>query len=181
MQGSLLGPILFLIFTNDLVSYMDGVTIVMYADDVQFLHQGLMDKLPEFQATTQRTVATAHSWFKQNFLKINPNKTDLALIKSARRRSPSKFSIRFGEVAIKPSSTVKVLGMTVDGGFNFEAHVSSVVRRCYATLGSLSQMTGKLPETVKRMIVEMLISPHLSYCTTVWAGCNKTQRHRLKK
>ena len=181
VQGSLLGPILFLIFTNDLVSYMEGVKIVMYADDVQFLHRGLFDRLPGFQADIERTVATAHSWFNQNCLKINPNKTDLILIKSARRRALPEFSIRFGEVNIKPSSKVKVLGMTVDGGLTFEAQVSSVVRRCYATLGGLSKMTGKLPETVKKMIVETLIFPHLSYCTTVWAGCNKTQRHRLQK
>ena len=71
--------------------------------------------------------------------------------------------------------------MTVDGGLSFEGHVSNVVRRCYATLGGLSKLAHKLPEAVKKMIVEMLIFPHLSYCSTVWAGCNSTQRHRLQK
>ena len=181
IQGSLIGPILFLIFTNDLVSYLDGSKIVMYADDVQFLHQGPISDLPELQATVESTVAAAHSWFNENCLKINPNKTDLTVIKSTKRKATSEFSIRFGDASIRPSPTVKVLGMTVDGGLTFEAHVSGVVRRCYATLGGLSKMTGKLPEAVKKMIVEMLIFPHLSYCSTVWAGCSKTQRHRLQK
>ena len=150
IQGSLLGPILFLVFTNDLVSYLDGSKIVMYADDVQFLHQGLDSDMPELQATVERTVAAAHSWFDENCLKINPNKTDLTVVKSTKRKSPSEFSIRFGDVTIRPSPMVKVLGMTVDGGLTFEAHVSSVVRRCYATLGGLSKMTGKLPEAVKK-------------------------------
>ena len=123
----------------------------------------------------------AHRWFNENCLKINPNKTDLALIKSSKKRLTSEFSVNFGNVTIKPSPTVKVLGMTVDAGLKFESHVSGVVRRCYATLSGLSKMTDKLPEAVKKMIVEMLIFPHLSYCSTVWAGCDGTQRHRLQK
>ena len=150
----------------------------MYADDVQFLHQSKPKALPELQASV---VAAAHSWFDENCLKLNPNKTDLTLIKSSRRRLSSEFSVDFGDVTIRPSPTVKVLGMVVDGGLTFEKHVSGVVRRCYATLGGLSKMTHKLPEAVKKMIVEMLIFPHLSYCSTVWAGCNTTQRHRLQK
>ena len=181
IQGSLLGPVLFLLFTNDLVSYMDGSKIVMYADDVQFLHLSMPKALPELQASVERTVAAAHSWFEENSLKINPNKTDLTLIKSSRRRLSSEFSVDFGDVTISPSPTVRVLGMVVDGGLTFETHVSSVVRRCYATLGGLSKMTHKLPEAVKKMIVEMLIFPHLTYCSTIWAGCNTTQRHRLQK
>ena len=122
----------------------------MYADDVQFLHQGPISDLPELQETVESTVAAAHSWFNENCLKINPNKTDLTVIKSTKRKATSEFSIRFGDASIRPSPTVKVLGMTVDGGLTFEAHVSGVVRRCYATLGGLSKMTGKLPEAVKK-------------------------------
>ena len=181
VQGSLLGPILFLLFTNDLVSYMDGAKIVMYADDVQFLHQNAPGDVAGLRAAVERTVATAHSWFNDNCLKINPDKTYVALVKSSRRRSISDFSISFGDVIIKPSPEVKILGMSVDSGLKFDSHISSVIRRCYATLGGLSKMTGKLPESVKKFIVESLIFPHLQYCSTVWGGCNITQRHRLQK
>ena len=181
VQGSLLGPVLFLIFTNDLVSYMDGAKIVMYADDVQFLHRDSPGDMVELRAAVEHTVATAHSWFNDNCLKINPDKTYVTLIKSNRRRSTGEFAVNFGDVTINPSPVVKVLGMAVDSGLKFDSHISSVIRRCYATLGGLSKMTGKLPESVKKLIVESLIFPHLQYCSTVWGGCNITQRHRLQK
>ena len=183
IQGSLIGPVLFLIFTNDLVSYleMEGSKMVMYADDVQLLHQSKPSDLSGLKVSVERTVATVHSWFSENSLKINPNNTDLVLIKSSKRQLSYEFSVQFGDVSIRPSPAVKVLGMDVDGGLTFEKHVSSIVRRCYATLGGLSKMAGKLPEPVKKMIVESLIFPHLSYCSSVWAGCNATQRHRLQK
>ena len=181
VQGSLLGPVLFLLFTNDLISYMEGSKIVIYADDVQFLHRSMPNDLSNLQACVEHSVATAHSWFNENCLKINPTKTDLTLIKSSQRRLTSEFYVLFGGINIRPSPKVKVLGMDIDEGLTFEAHASSVVRRCYATLGGLSKMAGKLPEEVKKMIVETLIFPHLFYCSTIWAGCNKTQRLRLQK
>ena len=91
------------------------------------------------------------------------------------------FSIRFGEAQIHPSATVKVLGVTVDSHLTFEVQISSVIRRCYATIGGLSKLSRSLPEEVKKMIIQSLVFPHLSYCLTVWAGCGKTQKHRIQK
>ena len=137
--------------------------------------------MTELKGAVEGTVANAHKWFNDNRLKINPDKTYVTPIESSRSRATEEFNIRFGDVSIQPSPVVKVLGMSIDRGLSFEPHISSVIRRCYATLGGLSKMTVKLPESVKRLIVEALIFPHLQYCSTVWAGCNATQRHRLQK
>ena len=56
-----------------------------------------------------------------------------------------------------------------------------MIRRCYATLGGLSKSARGLPLEVKKMIVEMLILPHIRYCMSVWSGCGAVQRHRLQK
>jgi len=69
----------------------------------------------------------------------------------------------------------------VDSGLTFDDHVSLVIRRSYATLGGLSKLSKRLPKEVKKLIVEMLVFPHLSYCLTAWAGCGKTQRRRVQR
>ena len=74
-----------------------------------------------------------------------------------------------------------MLGMMVDSNLTFEAHISAVIRRCYATLGGLTKLPRSLPENVKKMIIETLVFPNLTYCMTVWAGCGKGQKGRLQK
>ena len=59
--------------------------------------------------------------------------------------------------------------------------MSTVIRRCYATLGGLSKSARGLPREVKKLIVEMLIFPHIRYCLSVWSGCGVVQRHRVQK
>ena len=153
----------------------------MYADDVQFLHEGEHRHIPDLRSRVEHTVNVAHRWFIANSLKINPTKTDLVLVKSKRRQLNDDFSIKFGDAQIYPSATVKVLGVTVDSNLTFEAQISSVIRRCYATMGGLAKFARVLPRQVKIMIIEALVFPHLSYCITVWAGCGTTQRRRIQK
>ena len=124
IQGSLIGPILFLIFTNDLPSYID-TKIVMYADDVQFCHLGSPTNILDLQSDVECTLELAHRWFVQNCLKVNPTKTDLLVVKSRRRRHDSELSVRFGDSHIQPSANTKILGVVVDSGLTFESHVSS--------------------------------------------------------
>ena len=181
VQGSLLGPILYIIFTNDLPCYFEGGKVVMYADDVQFIDESEPQHILDLQNRVERTVNLAQRWFTENSLKINPTKTDLMLVKSKKRELNHRFVIRFGEAQIYPSAAIKVLGMTVDKNLTFETQISSVIRRCYATLGGLAKFSRALPEEVKKMIIEALVFPHLSYCITVWAGCGEIQKRRIQK
>ena len=181
VQGSLLGPVLFILFSNDLPCYLDDCKLVIYADDVQFGHSGEFHQMPELQSKVEGTFNSAQQWFTANSLKINPTKTDLVLIKSKRRKESNHFSITIGDVKIEPSSSTKILGMMVDSNLTSEAHISAVIRRCYATLGGLTKLSRSLPENVKKVIIETLVFPHLTYCMTVWAGCGKGQKERLQK
>ena len=180
IQGSLLGPILFLIYTNDLTSYLDS-KVVMYADDVQFLHLGPPKEITALKAQVETTLQLANNWFVHNFLKINPTKTELLVIKTQRRQLNTEINVRFGDASIRPSTKAKILGVTVDPGLSFDSHVSTIIRRCYGTLGGLAKSAKGLPKGVKKLIVEMLIFPHIRYCMSVWSGCGKVQRHRLQK
>ena len=153
----------------------------MNADDVQFCHLGSPTNILDLQSDVECTLELAHRWFVQNCLKVNPTKTDLLVVKSRRRRLDSELSVRFGDSHIQPSANTKILGVVVDSGLTFESHVSSVIRRCYATLGGLSKSARGLPREVKKMIAEMLIFPHIRYWMSVWSGCGVVQRHRLQK
>ena len=73
------------------------------------------------------------------------------------------------------------MGVIIDDSLTFEAQISSVIRRCYATMGGLAKFSRAIPEEIKKMIIETLVFPHLSYCMTVWAGCGSTQKTQNSK
>ena len=181
VQGSILGPVLFSLFINDLPSHVPCDKLVIYADDTQFINSCDRGSLESHQAALEGMLDIVQTWFHQNSLKINPAKTELILFGTASTDQTSDFSFSFAGASVKPSPTVKILGVVLDADLRWEAHVSQVVRRCYATLSGLAKLSNKLPNTVKQLIVEALVFPHILYCITVWGGCTKLQKHRVQK
>lgn len=181
IQGSILGPKLFLIFINDLVAYLPHGKQVLYADDVQFLDTERPENMNALKRRVEGTLAIALDWFNKNRLKINPNKTELIMIKSQRRTIQTDFSLLFGGQVIQPSAHVKILGIFVDSSLSWEKQVSHVTRRCYSILIGLSKLRHKIPKITKQLIIQALVFPHIQYCLTVWGSCNATQKHRIQK
>ena len=79
-QGSLVGPILFSIFTNDLSTYLPHGRLVSYADDTQLLDSALPEHLPLLKSRQEETIRAVQSYFTENSLKMNPAKTNLLLV-----------------------------------------------------------------------------------------------------
>ena len=75
VQGSILGPVLFLLFTNDLPQHIPAEKVVMYADDAQFLDSDVPSNLSDLKIRLETSMSAALKWFTQNRLKINPSKT----------------------------------------------------------------------------------------------------------
>ena len=75
----------------------------MYADGVQFLHQGQPQHILDLQSSVDLTVNAAHLWFIANSLEINPTKTDLVLVKSKKRHLSYDFTVKFNGAKIHPS------------------------------------------------------------------------------
>ena len=114
VEGSILGPVLFLLYTNDMVSYMTNTKIVAYADDVQFLDSDTPGNIQSMQSRLERTLSLAHEWFVQNRLQINPHKTEMIFIKSQRKNIDTNIRLSFGDSFVSPSQSVKVLGVSID-------------------------------------------------------------------
>ena len=181
IQGSILGPVLFLLFTNDLTQHLSEGKVVMYADDVQFLDADAPLNILALKKRVESNLSVALKWFTQNRLKINPSKTEMIILKSSRQASDTSFSVVFGSDTVSPSLSVKVLGVTVDRHLAWDAHVTSIVRRCNMLLVGLARMRSRVPRETKRMLVEALIFPHIRYCICVWGSCCKTQQKRIQK
>ena len=181
IQGSILGPILFLLFTNDVASHVPCQKIVMYADDSQFLNSSRKNELAAHKLQLEDMLSAVQNWYDQNSLKVNPTKTEMMIFGLSKQENRSNFTVNFAGAQVRPVNSMKVLGVTLDPELRWEDHVSTVIRKSYATLSGLAKFARKLPTEVKKLIVEALVFPHIMYCLAVWGGCRDGQRKRVQK
>ena len=181
IQGSILGPILFTIFTSDLPQHVPDCKLVSYADDCQFFDAASPSETQTLKCRVENTLATTLTWFTQNRLKINPSKTVMLIIKSRRQTANTDFSVSFGDDEIFPSDSVKILGITVDPHLSWDGHVGIIVRRCNVVLIGIARLRHKLPKCTRQLLVQALVFPHIRYCLTVWGNCSASLKARIQK
>ena len=181
-QGSLVGPILFSIFTNDLPSYLPHGRLVSYADDTQLLDSAHPDNIHLLKSRQEETILAVQSYFTSNSLKMNPSKTTLLLVGTSHSlKKTSSFHINISDHILTPSPFVKMLGVTVDRLLSWEEHISTIVKKCNSILFCLSKIRHHLTPEARQLLIQCHVFPHVLYCLSVWGGAAACHLHRVQK
>ena len=181
-QGSSLGPLLFLIFANDLPQFAPDAHVVQYADDTQIMVSGKTNCLPELIATMEQTLNSLDVWFHSQGLKVNTGKTELIVFGSRQNcRGLAPISIRFREDMIREGPTVRNLGVQFDRHLTWDSHVSALVKKCNGILIGLSHVRHQIPQDLLPLLVNALVISHVRYCLAVFGGGSERNTHRLEK
>ena len=181
-QGSLVGPILFSIFTNDLPAYVPHGRLVSYADDTQLLDSSNPASLSILKARQEESLRAVLNYFTSNSLKMNPSKTNLLISSTPQNlKKASNFYLNLPGHVLKPSSQVKMLGVTIDPSLSWEKHISNVVKKCNAVLISLYKIRHHLTADVLKLLIQCHVFPHIIYCLSVWGGAVGCHLKRVQK
>ena len=172
-QGSILCPLLFILFTKNLqaVAAKHGFSFHAYADDIQLY----TTFLPESEATEvinkiQECMQDIQKWMTAHYLKINVEKTKLLEICPFQHQNCAKMipPIKINSAVITPSKSCKSLGFHYDEKLSFERQVSEVVKTCCNyRLRNLYRIGSKLSKTLKHQLVQTYILTNLDYCNAV--------------
>ena len=184
-QGSILGPLLFLIFVNDLPEAVGSdSTIHAYADDTTFKASANIDNAPlELERRLQEYMDKLSKWSSENGMVLNAVKTNALLITGKRLHSSladgNHLSMTLDGAEIEQVTSYKLLGVTLDQDLTFSDHISSLKAKLSQRIGLLKKIKRYLPIKERLLYYNALIKPVLMYGSMVWNICDAKELHCL--
>ncbi len=179
-QGSILGPLLFITFMNDLPLSLPNKNIDMYADDSTLYTSGR--SLDDIESTLSKDLQNVSAWCDMNKMVLNIKKTKSMLITTWQKLAtlPRDYlSIPLKGDILQHVWSDKLLGVTVDQHLNWHEHVNQIHRKISSNLALLWRIRQYIPIDTRITFYNAFIQPHLTFCSTVW-GCT-SHIDRLEK
>uniref|UniRef100_A0A8C6S602 Reverse transcriptase domain-containing protein n=1 Tax=Neogobius melanostomus TaxID=47308 RepID=A0A8C6S602_9GOBI len=171
-QGSILGPLLFSLYINDLPSVCSDCEIQMYADDTVIYVHG-KDK-EEVAKKLSKTMEFVSQWLYNSCLHLNLKKTECIFFTKRKSDLPDPELYIAGE-KISVVTEYKYLGIILDSQFTFKKQVKKVIRTIKLNLANFRYIRQSLNTDAAKLFFYTMIMPHLSYCVTSWSqGCKTT-------
>ena len=180
-QGSILGPLLFLLYVNDLKQAAD-CDLFLYADDSCLVYQH--KDVKEIERNLNKNFSNVCDWFVDNKLSIHfgEDKTKCILFGTKHRLNKvNSLEIKYGEIHIKQYHTVTYLGCLLDETLSGESMALKVINKINSRLRFLYRKNRFLSPPLRRLLCNSLIQPHFDYACSAWyPNLNKRLKPKLQ-
>lgn len=184
-QGSVLGPILFTLYTTPLGTVIQGQSIAhhFYADDTQlYISFSSADSVSSLNSL-KCCLDSVLKWMLLNKLKLNPGKTEFMLIGhlQQRRKFLSLFPVSLMGIDTKPSKSARNLGVVFDEDFNFRKHISQTCGSCYYHIRDLRRIRRHLTLDNAKFLACALVTSKMDYCNSLFYGLAQKDIDKLQR
>ena len=177
-QGSVLGPILFNFYINDLFFFIKQANLYNYADDNTLAY--FSKTMPDLVNTLEKETGVALSWLKQNEMIANPEKFHAILLRKNRTNTSGEKINIDGEI-INSEETVKLLGVTLDYRLDFDPHISNICKKAATQLNVLQRLKSFIGFKEKKVLVQSFIFSNFEYCPLVWYFSSSKSLQNIEK
>ena len=176
-QGSVLGPLLFLIYINDLPNISDKLEFFLFADDtnIYFEHESL-NKLEKIINLELKKLS---NWLIINRLSLNISKTNHLIFHPFNKKVNKKVTLIINRKAITEKQQIKYLGIMIDSTLTWKGQVDKVCLSMSRTIGMIYKIRPYVNKKILLMIYYCLVYPHLTYAIEVWGNAGSTLINRI--
>ncbi len=182
-QGSILGPVLFSVYVNDISDYITDCTLIQYADDTQLLHEGHLENLHEFINQAGTALRNIKTYFLPNGLMMYSSTTQCIFMGSRQlsSRIPEDVVVQSDATNISPSTHVKNVGPYMDRYLTSETHISEVSKEVMGILIYVNRISSCLDKTKRIIAIQSLVMSHIKYCLSIWGTTNSALINKIQK
>ena len=178
-QGSILGPLLFILYVNDIVNCSKLLHFILFADDTNLFFSS--KNYNDLMLTVNTELGKLSEWFRANRLSLNVAKTNYVLFgKRKKCLSDTNFAITINENLIERVTSTKFLGVYIDQDLNWKHHTAEIAKKISKSLGILNRVKYILPRSSLITLYRTMIHPYLIYCNIIWGGASLLALNRLE-
>ena len=177
-QGTVLGPLLFNIYVNDMKDDTDvNSNIIQYADDTFIFRSG--KTISESKLHLEKSIANLILFFRKNELNVNESKTEFIIFGAPKRNKIEEIVVNGCTVLEK--KVVKYLGVHIDCNLSFDEEIKNILRKMAVGIKVIYSIKNILPEKTRSALLNALVLSHLHYPIVLFSGLKKSLRVTLNK
>jgi hypothetical protein len=173
-QGSVLGPLFFLLFINDLAFYLDQFKCIMFADDTTLYKSD--QSYTKLVSKFSRDISSLQDWCEHNHIDVNWSKTFIMFVTNKRISPPNELTLNANVIEVVLN--FKLLGVTIDNKLNFNKFTSELRNKIIQKMYSIKKLF-QLSSSVKTQFFKTFILPYFDYCSTLSIYYAKTAIQRM--
>ena len=167
-QGSILGPLLFICFINDLPNVISESKIILYADDTAIMYNA--PTVSEVNEVLNKEVASVSMWMAKNKLTVNASKTKVMLFGSQRKTKNATLNVHLKNIKLEQVPVFKYLGLWFDPHLKWDTHINKVASKISQKTGVLRRIRQYIDQSTMCMLYNAIVLPHIDYCCPIWSS-----------
>ena len=175
-QGSIVGPLLVNIFTNDIIKACSKFTFILYADSVNSTRDSFDNNTEKIQNSIISELKRVFIWLDVNKLCLNFSKSKFMLFQMPQKRVPNPL-LNNGRMHIEQVTEFNFLRLIIDSNLNWKAHFNAISTKISRIIELLHKFKYIFPKQVLHSIYNSLIMPHLNYSPLAW----RIKSHKIEQ